>query len=79
MNQLLQLKTSYKNLTGSDWKPDLIDKVQKSSSVDQSSSSSQKTSDSGFSTEAIDLLTQIKSIGDQIRDLKAAKADKVRH
>ncbi|XP_069160943.1 bifunctional glutamate/proline--tRNA ligase isoform X1 [Procambarus clarkii] len=69
---LLSLKKEFKELTSSDWKPD-IDMTQFSSKCDGTTAS---TASVGTGAKAIDLHMQIKQQGDAVRELKANKVDK---
>ncbi|KAG7167154.1 Bifunctional glutamate/proline--tRNA ligase-like [Homarus americanus] len=66
---LLSLKKEFKEVTNSEWKPEI--------DISQFSSSSNASGSSGASSaKAIDLHSQIKKQGDSVRTLKANKADK---
>lgn len=89
VKKLLQLKADYKKATGQEWKPPQGGgaKNQKAESKSQEVGSKNKQGDTGAaggsnmadSKEAVELKAKIDAQGTKVRDLKAAKAPKVRH
>ena len=68
VKKLLALKAEFKQTTGQDWKPGV---------VQESSSAPPPSSSSSFSSSAVALNQSIGQQGDKVRDLKSKKADKV--
>lgn len=74
VKELNSLKAEYKQLSGQDWNPQLVDQIEQKKSTAAEPKSKQTASGLDKTTQ---LLFDIKEVGDQIRQLKEQKASKV--